>query len=120
MVQQWFNAVDQDKSGQISFLELQKALVNGDGTYFNDEACKYLIKMFDTDKSTTLNVHEFGALFRFVHESKALFETFDKNKNGFLEQDEFTQALTDMGYSLSPTSVQVLPFIKLQQPRYVG
>ena len=86
-------------------------LVNGDWTHFNDEVCKMLIKMFDTDTSTTLNVYEFGALFRFVNVSKQWFEAFDKNKSGFLEQDEFTQALTHMGYRLSPTYVKVLPFI---------
>ena len=73
---------------------MQKALVNGDMTYFNDEACRMLINWFDTSKSLTVNLHEFGALFQSVHEWKKSFESFDKNRGGFIEEDEFTQALT--------------------------
>ena len=42
-VQQWFNAVDQDKSGQITASELQKALVNGNWSHFSEEACRMMI-----------------------------------------------------------------------------
>ena len=41
--QQWFNAVDQDRSGQISAQELQKALVNGNWSNFSEEACRLMI-----------------------------------------------------------------------------
>ena len=42
-VQQWFNAVDSDRSGQISASELQKALVNGNWSNFSEEACRMMI-----------------------------------------------------------------------------
>lgn len=40
---QWFHAVDQDKSGQITAPELQKALVNGNWSHFSEEACRMMI-----------------------------------------------------------------------------
>ena len=42
-VAQWFNAVDQDKSGQITAPELAKALVNGNWSHFSEEACWMMI-----------------------------------------------------------------------------
>ena len=42
-IQQWFNAVDQDRSGQITAQELQKALVNGNWSNFSEEACRLMI-----------------------------------------------------------------------------
>jgi len=42
-VQQWFNAVDQDRSGQITAGELSKALVNGNWSNFSEEACRMMI-----------------------------------------------------------------------------
>lgn len=42
-VQQWFNAVDRDRSGKISAKELQAALVNGQGKNFSDQACNLMI-----------------------------------------------------------------------------
>lgn len=42
-VQQWFNAVDKDRSGFITAVELKSALVNGQGQHFSDTACNLMI-----------------------------------------------------------------------------
>lgn len=42
-IQQWFNAVDQDRSGRISAVELQSALVNGQGKNFNLQVCQLMV-----------------------------------------------------------------------------
>ena len=44
-------AVDTDKSGQITATELQQALCNGNWTPFNAETCRLMIGMFDRDRS---------------------------------------------------------------------
>merc|ERR1711973_842582 len=62
-VQQWFNAVDSDRSGQIEAKELQKALVNGNWSNFSEEACRMMIDMYDKDKkgtSTYTNLEHFS------------------------------------------------------------
>lgn len=44
--QRLFEMVDQDRSGKISFQELQAALINGRGEKFSDQACKLMIGKF--------------------------------------------------------------------------
>jgi len=107
-IQQWFNAVDQDRSGQIDSKELQRALVNGNWSHFSEEACRMMIDMFDRDKSGQINVLEFASLFSYINQWKALFESIDRDRSGFIEQAEFSQALQQMGYRFSPTFVQNL------------
>jgi len=107
-VAQWFNAVDTDKNGQISSLELQAALVNSDRSHFKEEACKMLIEMFDRKRSGALNINEFDEVFKYVNQCKAAFEAIDKDRNGYIEFNELTQALQQMGYRFTPAFVQNL------------
>uniref|UniRef100_T1H6J6 EF-hand domain-containing protein n=1 Tax=Megaselia scalaris TaxID=36166 RepID=T1H6J6_MEGSC len=44
-VQQWFQAVDRDRSGKINSQELKAALINGKGEQFSDNSCKLMIQM---------------------------------------------------------------------------
>merc|ERR1711899_634956 len=87
-VQQWFKAVDSDRSGHISASELQKALVNGNWSNFSEEACRMMIDMYDKDKKGTINIHEFGGLFSYINKWKATFESVDKDRSGYIEQAE--------------------------------
>ena len=97
-VAQWFQAVDQDDSGQIDATELGQALANGDMTKFSEEACRMMITMFDTNMTGTIDVHEFGKLFKYINDWKGMFENFDRNKEGTLSQEDLTAAFQSMGY----------------------
>ena len=105
-VQQWFNAVDQDRSGQIDFKELQRALVNGNWSNFSEEACRMMVDMFDRDKTGQINIQEFASLYGYINQWKALFESIDRDRSGFIEHAELTQAFQQMGYRFTPTFVQ--------------
>merc|ERR1712213_15964 len=105
-VQQWFNAVDQDRSGQIDFKELQRALVNGNWSNFSEEACRMMVDMFDRDKTGQINLQEFSSLFNYINQWKSLFESIDRDRSGFIEQAELTQAFNQMGYRFTPTFIQ--------------
>merc|ERR1711935_307061 len=107
-VQQWFNAVDSDRSGQIDAKELQKALVNGNWSNFSEEACRMMIDMYDKDKTGTISISEFQQLFGSMNQWKAMFESYDKDRSGSIEQAELTQAFQQMGYRFSPTFIQNL------------
>jgi len=107
-VAQWFEAVDQDNNGHIDANELSRALVNGDMSHFSQEACQMMINMFDANLSGTIEIHEFGKLFEYIQQWKAMFEGFDKDRRGLLDEGEFSQALQQMGYRFSPTFVQNL------------
>jgi len=107
-VAQWFQAVDQDNSGQIDAKELGQALANGDMSQFSQEACQMMINMFDSNLTGTIDVNEFGKLFQYINQWKAMFEGYDRDRSGQIDQGEFTQALQQMGYRFSPQFVQNL------------
>jgi len=67
-----------------------------------------MIDMFDRDKSGQINIQEFSSLFAYINQWKALFEGVDRDRSGFIEQAEFSQALQQMGYRFTPTFVQNL------------
>ena len=88
----------QDNSGQIDAKELGSALANGDMSMFSEVARRMMINMFDTNRTGTIDVHEFGKLFNYINDWKRMFENYDKNKEGTLSQDDFVAALQSMGY----------------------
>lgn len=102
----WFRAVDADNSGQISAEELKRALVNGNWSHFSEEACRMMIDMFDKDRSGSINVYEFRDLFNYINQWKQTFESIDTDRSGFIEFQELTRALQQMGYRFTPTFVQ--------------
>jgi len=102
----WFRAVDSDNSGQINAEELSKALVNGNWSHFSEEACRMMIDLYDAEKKGTVNVNEFNLLFQSINKWKGVFESFDADRSGRIEQGELTQAFQQMGYRFTPTFVQ--------------
>lgn len=65
-----------------------------------------MIDMFDRDKTGQINVQEFSSLFSYINQWKALFESIDRDRSGFIEHAELTQAFQQMGYRFTPTFVQ--------------
>ncbi|XP_068239060.1 peflin-like isoform X2 [Palaemon carinicauda] len=104
----WFNAVDQDRSGQINAQELRLALQNGSWSHFSEEACKLMISLFDRDNSGTINVHEFGQLFTFINQWVEVYRRYDRDNSGTIDENELNTALQQMGYRLSPQFVSFL------------
>lgn len=103
-----FMQVDKDRSGQLTENELRRALVNGDYTAFDPHTVKMMIRMFDTDRSGTVNFEEFCGLWGFLAAWRGLFDRFDTDRSGNISLQEFTDALVAFGYRLSPQFVQLL------------
>lgn len=61
-----------------------------------------MIGMFDRDHTGTIEINEFGALWNYIQQWKGVFERFDTNRSGQIECHELGQALTSMGYNLTP------------------
>jgi len=57
-----FQGVDRDRSGSIQFPELVTALTNGGYTTFGIRTARYLMRMYDADRSGSLGYAEFEAL----------------------------------------------------------
>lgn len=98
----WFQAVDQDRSGAITAVELQKALLNNNWSHSNAETCRLMIGMFDKNRSGTIDVYEFAALWKYVQDWKQCFDGFDRDRSGTIDEGELSQAFTTFGYRLSP------------------
>ncbi|CAD7077675.1 unnamed protein product [Hermetia illucens] len=107
-VQKWFDMVDRDRSGKITAAELKLALVNGKGENFSDNACKLMISMFDHDASGTIDITEFEKLYGYINQWLAVFKTYDRDQSGHIEEQELSQAFTQMGFRFSPQFVEFL------------
>ncbi|CAK4033416.1 related to programmed cell death (calcium-binding) [Lecanosticta acicola] len=103
-----FLQVDKNRSGQLTEAELQRALVNGDYTAFDLHTVRMMIRMFDIDRSGTINFDEFCGLWGFLAAWRGLFDRFDVDRSGNISLREFEDALVAFGYRLSPQFVQLL------------
>ncbi|KAI1901835.1 hypothetical protein AGOR_G00038480 [Albula goreensis] len=105
---QWFQSVDTDHSGFITLKELRQALVNSNWSAFNDETCLMMINMFDKTKSGRMDIFGFSELWVYMQQWRALFQQFDHDCSGCISGNELHQALSQMGYNLSPEFTQSL------------
>ncbi|XP_078423409.1 peflin [Cetorhinus maximus] len=104
----WFQSVDADHSGYISLKELKQALVNSNWSTFNDDTCYMLLNMFDKTKIGKIDLYGFSALWGFLQQWRNMFQQFDRDRSGAINPQELQQALSQMGYNLSPQFVQFL------------
>ncbi|XP_067111904.1 peflin isoform X2 [Osmerus mordax] len=105
---QWFQTVDTDHSGSINLKELKQALVNSNWSTFNDETCLMMINMFDKSRSGRIDLFGFSALWVFMQQWRALFKQYDRDRSGCISGTELHQALSQMGYNLSPQFAESL------------
>ncbi|KAE8226432.1 hypothetical protein CF319_g966 [Tilletia indica] len=104
----WFVAVDRDGSGNISPIELQQALVNGDWSPFDLDTVKMLMAIFDVDRSGHITFQEFEALWKYVQDWQNVFRHFDNDRSGNIDQGELQNALHSFGYNLNPKLLHLL------------
>lgn len=107
-VQQWFMAVDTDRSGRINMMELQQALGHQPWARFGPETCRLMITMFDRDRSGSIELHEFQALWTYIGQWRQVFDQYDRDRSGAIDGGELQNMLGQMGYRLSPHFIQCL------------
>jgi len=104
----WFLAVDEDRSGEISAVELQRALVNGNWSRFDLDTTKMLMGIFDVDRSGSINFNEFSGLWKYIADWQNVFRHFDRDNSGSIDSGELATALRQFGYNLSPQLIQLI------------
>ncbi|KAH9962480.1 hypothetical protein BJV74DRAFT_880033 [Russula compacta] len=104
----WFVSVDTDRSGAITVVELQRALVNGDWTPFDLDTVKLLMSIFDADRSGTIGFNEFAGLWKYIKDWQGVFLHFDRDRSGTIDGNELQEALRQFGYRLSPQLLNLL------------
>ncbi|KAJ7619500.1 hypothetical protein FB45DRAFT_930938 [Roridomyces roridus] len=105
---QYFSAVDQDRSGSISVMELQAALVNGNWSKFDLDTVKMLMGIFDTDRTGSIDFKEFSGLWKYISDWQNVFRHFDRDGSGSIEGRELSEAMRNFGYSLPPHVLSLL------------
>ncbi|XP_064410844.1 sorcin-like [Latimeria chalumnae] len=107
----YFSAVA-GSDGQIDASELQMCLtqsgISGGYKPFNLETCRLMIGMLDRDFSGKMGFNEFKELWTALNGWKQNFMGFDRDQSGTVEPQELHQAITSMGYRLSPQAFNVI------------
>ena len=67
-----------------------------------------MIRMFDVDKTGSINFDEFCGLWSFLAAWRNLFDRFDEDHSGYISFDEYSKALVAFGYRLTSTFVGIL------------
>ncbi|MBN3298008.1 sorcin isoform X2 [Amia ocellicauda] len=100
------------QDGQIDADELQRCLTqaNFSGGYkpFSLETCRLMINMLDRDMSGTMGFNEFKELWSVLNAWKQHFTSIDRDHSGTVDPQEMQQAVTSMGYRLSPQAMNAI------------
>lgn len=106
-LRQWFDAIDRDKNGQLTAVELQAALSLG-GLNFSLATVAHIIRIHDRRNSGTISFEEFAKLHEFLTNVQQSFEYFDQDRSNSLSYDEIYNALTHAGYQLDRPALQAV------------
>ncbi|THU78720.1 EF-hand [Dendrothele bispora CBS 962.96] len=91
-LQDWFAAVNKDKSGRITARDLKRILKNGDWTPFDIETVKKLMSIVDQDRKGTIGFKQY------IKEWQVIFRQFDSNNSGSIDGGELGEALSQISF----------------------
>ncbi|KAM4559685.1 sorcin-like [Odontesthes bonariensis] len=100
------------QDGEIDAEELQRCLTQagftGSYTPFSLETCRIMIAMLDRDLTGKMGFNEFKELFAALNGWKQNFMMFDQDRSGTVEPHEMSQAISSMGYRISPQALNAI------------
>ncbi|XP_029942079.1 grancalcin-like [Salarias fasciatus] len=100
------------QDGEVDAEELQTCLTqsgfSGSYTPFSLDTCRIMISMLDKDYSGKMGFGEFKELFTALNGWKQNFMAFDRDRSGTVERHEMIQAISAMGYQVSPRVLDVM------------
>ncbi|PUZ43645.1 hypothetical protein GQ55_8G024400 [Panicum hallii var. hallii] len=102
-----FQAADRDGSGMIDDKELQSAL-SGYNQSFSLRTVHLLMYLFTNTNVRKIGPKEFTSVFYSLQNWRAIFERFDRDRSGKIDSSELRDALLSLGYSVSPTVLDLL------------
>ncbi|XP_062181936.1 calcium-binding protein CBP-like isoform X2 [Phragmites australis] len=102
-----FQAADRDGSGTIDDKELQSAL-SGYNQSFSLRTVHLLMYHFTNTNLRRIGPKEFTSVFYSLQSWRAIFERFDRDQSGKIDASELNDALLSLGYSVSPTVLDLL------------
>ena len=81
--------------------ELQESIWKYFNLQMSSDIVWQLLSLLPNNMSGTIDVNECGQLFKYISDWKGMFESFDRNKEGTLSQEDLTAAFQNMGYRYS-------------------
>ncbi|XP_051185889.1 calcium-binding protein CBP [Lolium perenne] len=102
-----FQAADRDGSGAIDDKELQSAL-SGYNQSFSIRTVHLLMYLFTNSNIRRIGPKEFTSVFYSLQNWRSIFERFDRDRSGKIDASELRDALLSLGYSVSPTVLDLL------------
>jgi len=119
VLEQWFQSVDQDHSGEIDSDELAAAL-NAAGDTFDKGTIALMVKIFDLDRNGTIDFPEFTKLFKYINVMRQSFDSFDTSKRGVLNEQQTKAALFQAKYNFNDPRTITLLFDRFKKPQIGG
>ncbi|KAK3139281.1 hypothetical protein QOZ80_5AG0380670 [Eleusine coracana subsp. coracana] len=102
-----FQAADRDGSGMIDDKDLQAAL-SGYNQSFSLRTVHLLMYLFTNTNVRRIGPKEFIDVFYSLQNWRSIFERFDRDRSGKIDASELRDALLSLGYSVSPTVLDLL------------
>ena len=102
----WFDAVDTDKSGEITEQELSN--MDWGNLKLSLVTARRLLNLFDRNKTGSVTFEEYIALHTFLSKAQQVFAMFDQDRSGFLNGIEVVNALSEGGFQVSPQTAEQL------------
>ncbi|KAH9617094.1 hypothetical protein KSS87_022351 [Heliosperma pusillum] len=102
-----FNRIDRNGNGIIDDKELQSVLSSCNHN-FSQRTVHLLMYQFTHSNKRMLGPKEFVPLLNSLQSWKAIFQRFDRDRNGRIDSAELGTALNSLGYSVSPGIVNML------------
>ncbi|KAL0428529.1 UNVERIFIED_CONTAM: Calcium-binding protein CBP [Sesamum latifolium] len=102
-----FQVADQDGSGMIDDIELQRALSSYNQS-FQLRTVHLLMYTFTGINTKKIGPKEFTGLFYCLQSWRGIFDRFDRDRSGKIEAPELREALLSIGYAVSPMVLEIL------------
>ncbi|XP_027364330.1 probable calcium-binding protein CML49 [Abrus precatorius] len=102
-----FQLADQDGSGFIDDVEMQRALSSHDQS-FSLRTVHLLMFHFTDTNLNKIGPLEFTSLFQSLQNWRGIFERFDNDRSGKMDSSELRDALLSLGYAVSPLVLDLL------------
>uniref|UniRef100_A0A1A8HL60 Grancalcin, EF-hand calcium binding protein n=1 Tax=Nothobranchius korthausae TaxID=1143690 RepID=A0A1A8HL60_9TELE len=100
------------QDGAVDAEELQRCLTQAGftGSYspFSLDTCRIMIAMLDRDFTGKMGFNEFKELFMALNGWKQNFMMVDQDRSGTVEPLEMSQAISSMGYRISPQALNAI------------
>ncbi|KAL5204360.1 hypothetical protein ABZP36_009231 [Zizania latifolia] len=105
-----FRSADRDHSGMIDDMELQLALSGYNNPSFSLRTVRLLMYSFTNSNVRRIGPKEFISVYYSLQNWRSVFERFDRDRSGRIDAMELRDALLGLGYSVSPTVLDLLVF----------